>query len=112
MLRVNKEKVLQDYCELVTKKDNNLAKIETDARAYALAHGYSDEKTQKFIAFVAQEIEDNGLSEDDTVKLNILSEYIKEVKEVDEPVNDEIEQSTLEMNYDGNVGTVLLNNNF
>lgn len=111
MLRVNEDKVLQDYCELVTKRDDNLGKIEVDARAYALAHNYSDEKTQKFIAFVLQEIEDNGLSEDDAVKLNILSAYIKEIEEVDEPVDDEVEQSTLEMSYDGNIKTVLTNNN-
>lgn len=89
MLKVNEKKLLEDYCELVSKKDNNLAKIEADARVYAQAHGYNDEKMHKFIAFVAQEIEGNGLSEEDMIKFNILSAYIAEVEEIDEPVDDE-----------------------
>ena len=89
MLRVNEDKVLQDYCELVSKKDDNLAKIEADARGYACAHGYDEEKTQKFIAFISNEIEGDGLSEDDAAKLDILSAYVNEVEEIDEPVDDE-----------------------
>lgn len=86
MLKVDKEKILQDYCELVAEKDNNLSKIEADARAYALAHGYNEEKTQKFIAFVTQEIEGNGLSAEESAKLEILSSYIDEVEESIEEV--------------------------
>lgn len=88
MLKVNEEKVLQDYCELVTKKDDNLGKIEVDARAYARAHGYDEEKTAKFVAFT-QDIEGNGLSEEDSAKLALLNAYIVNVEEIDEPIDDE-----------------------
>lgn len=80
MLKVNEEKLLQDRKELVTKKNENLAAIEIDAKAYAVAHGYDEEKTAKFIAFT-QDIQGNGLSDKENAKLEILSAYIDEVEE-------------------------------
>lgn len=80
MLKVNKEKILNDYKELVEKKAQNLAAIEVDAKAYAAAHGYNEDKTAKFVAFT-QEIQGNGLSDDENATLVILSSYLKEVEE-------------------------------
>lgn len=80
MLKVNEEKILLDHKELVEKKDKNLAAIEVDAKAYAVAHGYDEEKTAKFVAFT-QDIQGNGLSDKENVKLEILSDYIDEVEE-------------------------------
>lgn len=80
MLKVNEEKILFDHKELVEKKEKNLAAIEVDAKAYAVAHGYDEEKTAKFIAFT-QDIQGNGLSDKENAKLEILSDYIDEVEE-------------------------------
>lgn len=91
MLKVNEEKLLHDHKELVEKKEKNLAAIEVDAKAYAVAHGYDEEKTAKFIAFT-QEIQGNGLSDKENAKLDILSAYIDEVEEpVEEVVSAEVE---------------------
>lgn len=81
MLKVNEEELLLDYEELVEKKSQNLAAIEVDAKAYAVAHGYDEEKTAKFIAFT-QDIQGNGLSDKENTKLEILSAYIDEVEEL------------------------------
>lgn len=80
MLKVNEDKILFDHKELVDKKDKNLAAIEVDAKAYAVAHGYDDEKTAKFVTFT-QDIQGNGLSDKENAKLEILSAYIDEVEE-------------------------------
>ena len=80
MLKVNEEKVLQDTKALIDKKNENLAKIEIDAKAYAASHGYDEDKTAKFVKFT-QELQGNGLSAEDTAKLEILSSYIEEVEE-------------------------------
>ena len=85
MLKVNEEKLLQDRKELVTKKNENLAAIEVDAKAYAVAHGYDEEKTAKFVAFT-QDIQGNGLTDKENAKLEILSDYIEEVEELVEEV--------------------------
>ncbi len=94
MKNVKVEKILADYTALVEKKDKGLAAVETDAVAYAKAHGYDDEKTAKFVAFT-QEIQGSGLAEIELAKLDILGEYIEEVPEViEESVSEEkIEQT-------------------
>lgn len=81
MLKVNEQKVLADVKALIEEKNANLAKIEVDAKAYATAHGYDDEKTAKFVKFT-QELQGNGLSAEETAKLELLSSYIDEVEEV------------------------------
>ncbi len=86
MLKVNEEKLLSDHKALEAKRFENLAVIEKDATAYAVAHGYNEEKTAKFVAFT-QEIQGNGLSEEENAKLEILGSYIEEVAE--EEVADE-----------------------
>lgn len=93
MFKVNEEKLLQDHKELVEKKDKNLAAIEVDAKAYAVAHGYDEEKTAKFIAFT-QDIQGNGLSDKENAKLEILSAYIDEVEEVVAEETDGAETAT------------------
>lgn len=80
MLKVNEQKVLADVKALIDKKSENLAKIEVDAKGYATAHGYDEEKTAKFVKFT-QELQDNGLSAEETAKLELLSSYIDEVEE-------------------------------
>ncbi len=80
MLKVNEEKLLSDHKALGAKKFENLAAIEKDATAYAVAHGYDEEKTAKFVAFT-QEIQGNGLSAEESTKLEILGSYIEEVAE-------------------------------
>lgn len=80
MLKVNEEKIIEDYSVLVSKQERNLAAIEVDAKAYAVSHGYDEEKTAKFVAFT-QDIQGNGLSDKENAKLDILSAYIDEVEE-------------------------------
>ena len=85
MLKVNEEKILADYLSLVEKKEKGLAAVETDAKAYALAHGYDEEKTAKFVAFT-QEIQGSGLSDKELSKLELLGSYIDEVEEPAEEI--------------------------
>lgn len=80
MLKVNEEKIIEDYSVLVSKQERNLAAIEVDAKAYAAAHGYDAEKTAKFVAFT-QDIQGNGLSDKENAKLEFLSSYIGEIEE-------------------------------
>ena len=93
MLKVNEEKILRDAQALVAKKHDNLAKIEADAKEYAVKHGYSDEQTEKFVKFV-QENEGNGLSAEEGVKLQILSSYIEMVEEEELKLNVVPEEAT------------------
>ena len=80
MLKVNEEKILADYLSLVEKKEKGLFAVETDAKAYAVAHGYDEEKTAKFVAFT-QEIQGSGLSDKELARLDILGSYIEEIEE-------------------------------
>lgn len=80
MLKVNEEKIIEDYSALVAKQEKGLSAVEADAKAYAVAHGYDDEKTAKFVAFT-QEIQGSGLSDKELAKLEVLSSYIDEVQE-------------------------------
>jgi len=89
MLQVNEEKMLKDYADLVKKQEENLAKIEVDAKAYAATHGYDEDKTARFVEFT-QGIEGNGLSDEENKKLEILGSYIDEVEDpVEAPVEGE-----------------------
>lgn len=85
MLKVNVDKVLADYNYLAAKQNNKLAEIEVEARAYAAKRGFDEDKTLETID-VFQSLENNGLSDEDAAKFNLLDEYIEEV---DEPVADE-----------------------
>ena len=80
MLKVNEEKLLLDHAELVAKREEHLAEIEADARAYAQAHGYDEEKASQFIAFT-KELEGDGLSAEDKVRLELFESYIEEVED-------------------------------
>ena len=80
MLKVNEEKILFDRKELVEKKEKNLAAIEVDAKAYAVSHGYDEDKTEKFAKFT-QELQGDGLSAEESAKLELLSSYIDDVEE-------------------------------
>ena len=85
MLKVNVDKLLADYNALVEKQEKKLKEIEAEARAYATKRGFDADKTTETIdAF--QALENNGLSDEDGEKLNVLDSYIDEV---DEPVAEE-----------------------
>lgn len=85
MLKVNVDKLLADYNALVEKQEKKLKEIEAEARAYATKRGFDADKTAETIdAF--QALENNGLSDEDGEKLNVLDSYIDEV---DEPVAEE-----------------------
>ncbi len=78
MFKVNEEKLLSDHKALEAKKLENLAVIEKDAKAYAVAHDYDERQTKQFVDFTV-ELENGGLSQFESRKLKILSEYIEEV---------------------------------
>lgn len=80
MLKVNEEKILAEYKALQEKKIANLADIEAQVRPFAASLGYDEEKTKGLISYI-QGQSGNGLSEEDAVKLEILSAYIDEVEE-------------------------------
>lgn len=85
MLKVNVDKLLADYNALVEKQEKKLKEIEAEARAYATKRGFDADKTTETIdAF--QALENNGLSDEDGEKLNVLDSYIDEV---DEPIAEE-----------------------
>ena len=85
MLKVNVDKLLADYNALVEKQEKKLKEIEAEARAYATKRGFDTDKTAETIdAF--QALENNGLSDEDGEKLNVLDSYIDEV---DEPIAEE-----------------------
>lgn len=89
MLKVNEEKIIEDYSALVEKREKGLSAVEADAKAYAQAHGYDEEKTAKFIAFT-QDIQGSGLSDKELAKLEVLGAYIEEIEEVLEESEAEI----------------------
>ena len=96
MLKVNEERLLHDREELVARREVNLAEIEADAREYAIARGYDEDKTERFVAFT-KELEGNGLSAEEKTKLEILESYIEEVEEpVEEMEEDEAKTDMVE----------------
>ena len=80
MLKVNEERLLLDHKELVDKREANLAAIEKQATLYAIDRGYDEAKMAQFVAFT-KDLEGNGLTAEETVKLEILETYIEEVEE-------------------------------
>lgn len=96
MLKVNEEKILADYASLVEKKEKGLSAVEADAKAYAVAHGYDEVKTAKFVAFT-QEIQGSGLSDKELEKLEVLGSYIEEVEElVGEIAQEEVAETSVD----------------
>lgn len=86
MLKVNEEKFLNDHKKLVEKKGASVAKIEAETKAFAITLGYDDIKTNELVEFVIAK--DNGLSNEENLKLDILSAYIEEIED-DIPQDDE-----------------------
>lgn len=80
MFKVNEEKLLNDYKELLDKKENGILKIEEEAKEIAIKRGYDEEKTKKFIDYV-KGFEDSGLNKDDELKLLFLQEYVEVLEE-------------------------------
>ena len=83
MLKVNEEKLLRDYDELVGKRTASLGEIEEQARNYAVSRGYDEEKTAKFVAYTC-ELEGDGLSTEERFKLTLLESYIEDIEELEE----------------------------
>lgn len=99
MLKVKELELLQEYKILVANKNEGIALIESDAVAFAKSHGYSEEKTKRFVDFVLSEESNGGLSEMEAHKLEVLSEFIEEVEDdtpeilsTDEPQETEQEE--------------------
>lgn len=90
MLKVNEEQLLLDHKELVDKKEKNLAAIEKQATLYAIERGYDEEKTAQFVAFT-KDLEGDGLTLEETAKLELLSSYIEEVED---PAQEEVAEAT------------------
>lgn len=88
MLKVDIEKLLQDYLELVDKQKKGYEASEVDARAFAQAHGYNEKKTEEFVRYV-QELGKGGLSVTELHKLEHLSAYIDEVPD---EIEEELEE--------------------
>lgn len=93
MLKVNEEKIIEDYKALQEKKTVNLVNIETQVRSFAFSLGYDEEKTKGLIDYV-QKQNGNGLSEDDTALLAVLSSYIDEVEEKESQASEVVSEDT------------------
>lgn len=83
MLKVNEEKIIEDYKALQEKKTVNLANIEAQVRSFAFSLGYDEEKTKGLIDYV-QKQNGNGLSEQEAALLDFLSSYIDTLKGVED----------------------------
>lgn len=88
MLKVNKEKILCDHAELVAKRETNLKEIERQATLYAIERGYDEDKTEQFVAFT-KNLEGDGLSDEDKVKLEILDAYVEKSEDLVEDAENE-----------------------
>ncbi len=89
MLKVKEQELLQAYNELVAKKENGQTVVESDAVAFAQAHGYDEDKTKRFVDYVLSENPNNGLTVEEVAKLKVLGEYIEEVAD-ELPANNEV----------------------
>lgn len=99
MLVVNTEKLLADQAELLAKRDANLAEVEAQAEKYAIERGYDEEKTAKFVAYT-KGLEGDGLSSEESAKLDLLTSYIEEVED---PIEEHEDQAAA---TEESVGTV------
>lgn len=79
MLKVKEQELLQAYNELVAKKENGQTAAESDSIVFAQAHGFDEERTKKFVAYVLSENPNNGLTAKEVAKLEVLGEFIEEV---------------------------------
>lgn len=78
MLKVNEEKILNDYNMLITKKESHAKMLKEQLKAFAVGTlGYSEEKTNELIAFAIEK--NNGLSADEADKLSFLTTYVEEI---------------------------------
>ena len=75
MRKVNEEMLLADYDELIKKQDSAIARVEEEARAFAINRGYDEAKTEEFVKYVLG-IENGGLSESDKAILATFEKYI------------------------------------
>lgn len=102
MKKVNVEKFLQDVDLLNEKKAENLAEIEADATEFAVNHHFDEKNTALFVN-CAKESANFGLSAEDNAKLNILSNYIEDVEEI----ADTIEETVSDTNNIATIGEVV-----
>lgn len=96
MLRVNEKKLLCDHATLIDKRASNYEEIEAKANAYAISRNYDEEKRAKFVAYI-RELEGDGLSAEDRLKLDLLESYIEEVEDpVEEPISEVADEPVVE----------------
>ena len=88
MLKVNSEKLLQDYEELCEKRSTAIDKIKAAAQAFAETRGYDENQTNDFISYVI-DVEECGLTENETEMLEFLSRYVEEEDDYAEADNGE-----------------------
>ena len=90
IFKVNEQKMLDDHKALETKKVFKLQEIEAQVRSFALQLGYDEEKTRGLVEYV-QNQNGNGLSAEESAKLEFLSSYIDKVEDsVDEVAEGEV----------------------
>lgn len=92
MLKVKEQELLQAYNELAEKKKQGQSVTEMDAIAFATTHGYNEEKTKRFVAYVLSDNPNGDLTDEEIVKLEILGKYIEEVAD-DVPADGELTES-------------------
>lgn len=87
MLKVNTDKILEDYNTLNDLYNQNLKGIESEARGFANMRGYDEEKTEQFVKYVLQMEGNGGLCAEDKAVLDTLSKYLIEVADDERALN-------------------------
>lgn len=81
MLKINEEKFMQDYNNIVAKKESVYARCRTDATEVGALKGYDEDKIERLYKFLIAE------SADEFNEINHEMEfYAKYLDEVAEPV--------------------------
>lgn len=81
MLKINEEKFMQDYNNIVAKKESVCARCRTDAVEVGALKGYDEDKVERLYKFLIAE------SADEFNEINREMEfYAKYLDEVAEPV--------------------------
>lgn len=83
MLKINQDKLVQDYKALVEKQAQGYAADEAALRAFGHSQGYSEKYIEALLEF-SKEKRKGGLSVIELHKLEHLAEYVEEVVDTDE----------------------------
>lgn len=82
MLKVNTEKILSEYNEILQKREIARQNIRAEAEAFAARRGYNTQQVEDFVAYVL-DTENDGLTLDEVDLLEVLERYIVEVENVE-----------------------------